>query len=144
MNVPAYRISNEAQQFNWLLDRFARDTAGVAEAIAVSTDGLLVAMSDDMRRVDADRLAAIVSALASLARGASGVYNLGETNKIIIDLDRGYVLVSTIGRGCVLGVLASKEANLGNLAFDMAMFANQAGPVLTPQLIDELKSTVRV
>ncbi|WP_326635033.1 roadblock/LC7 domain-containing protein [Streptosporangium sp. NBC_01755] len=144
MTVPAYPVSNEAQQFNWLLDRFARDTAGVAEAIAVSTDGLLVAMSNEMRRIDADRLAAIVSALASLANGASGLYGLGETNKIIIDLDGGYVLVSNIGRGCVLGVLARKEANLGNLAFEMAMFSNQAGPVLTPQLIDELKSTVRI
>lgn len=144
MTVPAYQISDEARQFNWLVDRFARDTAGVAEAIAVSTDGLLVAMSDDMHRVDADRLAAIVSALASLANGASRVYSLGDTNKIIIDLDGGYVLVSTIARGCVLGVLAAKDANLGNLAFEMAMFANQAGPVLTPQLIEELKSTVRL
>ena len=52
-------------------------------------------------------------------------------------------IVSAISPGSALGVLANKDANLGNLAYDMAMFANRAGAVLTPQLIDELKTTVR-
>ena len=43
-----------------------------------------------------------------------------------------------------MGVLAGKEANLGNLAYDMAMFANRIASILTPALIDELKMTVRV
>ena len=143
MTVPAYQISTEAQQFNWLLGRFASETAGVNEAIAVSADGLLIAMSADVVRADADRLAAITSAITSLANGAARVYDLGGTIKVIIDLERGYLLVSAIGPGSALGVLAGKGANLGNLAYDMAMFANRAGAVLTPALIDELKSTVQ-
>jgi uncharacterized protein len=144
MTLPAMQISSEAQQFNWLLARFATETAGVGEAIAVSSDGLLVAMSSNLSRADADRLAAITSAINSLASGASRVYNLGETNKIIIDLDRGYLLVSTVSPGAALGVLAGKQANLGNLAYDIAVFANRVAPILTPALIDELKTTVRV
>jgi predicted regulator of Ras-like GTPase activity (Roadblock/LC7/MglB family) len=143
MTLPAYQISSEAQQFNWLLGRFTTETAGVNEAIAVSSDGLLIAMSSNLNRADADRLAAITSAITSLANGAARVYDLGATNKVIIDLDGGYLLVSAISVGSALGVLASKDANLGNLAYDMAMFANRAGAVLTPQLIDELKTTVR-
>jgi hypothetical protein len=50
--------------------------------------------------------------------------------------------VSTLSVGSSLGVLATKEANLGVLAYEMAMFANRAGDVLTPQLIDELKISV--
>jgi len=144
MTIPAYQISSEAQQFNWLLSRFANETAGVSETIAVSSDGLLIAMSANLSRADADRLAAITSAITSLANGAARVYDLGSTNKVIIDLDRGYMLVSAISPGSALGVLARKDANLGNLAYDMAMFANRAGAVLTPQLIDELKMTLRV
>jgi predicted regulator of Ras-like GTPase activity (Roadblock/LC7/MglB family) len=143
MTLPAYQISHEAQQFNWLLARFATETAGVREAIAVSADGLLIAMSSTLTRADADRLAAITSAITSLANGASRVYDLGPTNKVIIDLDQGYVLVSAISTGSTLGVLASREANLGNLAYDMAIFANRAVSVLNPQLIDELKTTLR-
>jgi len=139
---PTQNISTEAQRFNWLLGRFAGDTAGVIEAIAVSSDGLLIAMSATLERADADRLAAITSAINSLAAGASRVYDLGSANKVIIDLDRGYLLVSTLSVGSSMGVLATKEANLGVLAYEMAMFANRAGDVLTPQLIEELKISV--
>jgi predicted regulator of Ras-like GTPase activity (Roadblock/LC7/MglB family) len=135
-------ISTEAQRFNWLLGRFAGETAGVIEAIAVSSDGLLIAMSATLQRADADRLAAITSAINSLAAGASRVYDLGQANKVIIDLEQGYLLVSTLSVGSSMGVLATKEANLGVLAYEMAMFANRAGDVLTPQLIEELKTSV--
>lgn len=143
MTVPAFEISTEAQEFNWLLSRFASETAGVGEAIAVSSDGLLIAKSSRLSRADADRLAAITSAISSLASGAARVYDLGETNKVIIDLERGFLLVSSLGPGSALGVLARREANLGNLAYDMAVFANRASAVLTPTLIDELKMTVQ-
>jgi len=143
MTLPAAQISGEAQQFNWLLARFATETAGVRETIAVSADGLAVAMSETMRRADADRLAAITSAITSLANGAARIYAMGNTNKVIVDLDDGYLVVSAINPACVLGVVADNAANLGNLAYDMAMFANRVGSVLTPQLIDELKTTLR-
>jgi predicted regulator of Ras-like GTPase activity (Roadblock/LC7/MglB family) len=143
MTYPAAQLSGEAQQFNWLLARFATETAGVVETIAVSADGLVIAMSETMRRADADRLAAITSAITSLANGAARIYTMGNTHKVIVDLDEGYLLVSAINTSCMLGVVADNSANLGNLAYDMAMFANRAGGVLTPQLIHELKTTLR-
>lgn len=143
MTIPAQQISSEAQQFNWLLGRFAAETAGVRKAIAVSADGLLIAKSADMGRADADRLAAITSAITSLASGAARLYDLGNTKKIVIDLDGGFLLVRSLGPTSAMGVLAGAEANLGNLAYDMAVFANRAGAVLTPTLIDELKNTVQ-
>lgn len=142
MTMPAYQISTEAQQFNWLLSKFATETAGVTEAIAVSSDGLLIAMSATLARPDAERLAAITSAITSLANGAARVYQLGAPNKVIIDLERGYLLVSAISAGSSLGVLAQRAASLGDLAYEMALFANRAGAALTPSLINELKSTV--
>jgi uncharacterized protein len=142
MTVPIRRISAEAQQFNWLLGQFATNTPAVEEAIAVSSDGLLIAMSHTLGRTNADRLAAITSAVMSLAHGTSRVYDLGGPNKVIVDFNKGYLLVSAISAGAALGVLAARSANLGVLAYEMAGFANRAGEVLTPQLIIELKSTV--
>jgi hypothetical protein len=135
-------LSSAAEQFNWLLNRFASEVAGVEAAIAVSSDGLLVAMSQDLNRERADRLAAITSALTSLAAGASRVYDLGNANKVIIDLDRGFVVVSAISAGAALAVLARRDANLGDLAYEMALFAGRAGDVLSPRLIEELKNSV--
>ena len=39
--------------------------------------------------------------------------------------------------------LAELQWDLGGLAYEMAIFANRAGPILTPQLIEELRLTVR-
>ena len=135
-------VSTEAQNFNWLVSRFAQGTAGAIAAIAVSADGLLIAMSSELARQNADRLAAISSAMLGLANGVSDTHPLGQPDKIIIELERGYLLVCTISIGCSLGVLASKEASLGTIAYEMAMFANRASAVLTPQLIEELKNSV--
>jgi predicted regulator of Ras-like GTPase activity (Roadblock/LC7/MglB family) len=96
-------------------------------------------MSAARPRAEADRLAAITSAIISLAGAASNLHDLGESNKIIMDLDRGYLLVRTLGAGSVLGVLATKKADLGGLAYEMTMFARRAGNLLTPQLVAELQ-----
>ncbi|HEV2784317.1 MAG TPA: roadblock/LC7 domain-containing protein [Actinophytocola sp.] len=140
--TPLASVSAEAQNFNWLVNRFAQNTAGAIAAIAVSADGLLIAMSSDMARSSADRLAAICSAMLSLANGVSECHPLGLPDKVIIELEQGYLLVCTISIGCSLGVLASKSASLGTIAYEMAMFANRATAVLSPQLIEELKNTV--
>jgi predicted regulator of Ras-like GTPase activity (Roadblock/LC7/MglB family) len=131
-----------AADFTWLLNRFATETAGVVDAIAVSSDGLLIAVSRLRGQADSERLAAIVSGITSLAAGASGNYGLGGLNKVIIDLEGGHLLVSAVGSGAVLGVVASKEAKLGNIAYEMTLFANRAGSALSPQLVLELKNSV--
>lgn len=142
MTTPTSGISVEAQNFNWLVTRFAQETAGVVAAIAVSSDGLLIAMSSDLERANADRLAAIGSAMLSLANGVSECYPLGDPDKVVIELALGYLLVCTISVGCALGVLATKQASLGTVAFEMAQFANRSSGALTPRLIEELKFTV--
>ena len=131
-----------AADFTWLLNKFATETAGVVDAIAVSSDGLLIAVSRLRDQADSERLAAIVSGITSLAAGASGNYGLGNLNKVIIDLEEGHLLVSAIGNGAVLGVVTSKEAKLGNIAYEMALFANRVGAALSPQLVLELKNNV--
>ena len=135
-------LSAAAKEFNWLLDSFTSGTAGVVEAIAVSSDGLLIAMSAIQDRANAERLAAVVSGLTSLAGGAANWYALGSINRVIIDTDHGYLLVSAISSGSMLGVIADRSANLSTLAYEMTRFANRAGGALTPRLIVELQNAV--
>jgi uncharacterized protein len=136
-------LSQEAKTFNWLLDSFATNTAGVREAIAVSSDGLLMAMSKVDDRSNAERLAAVVSGMTSLAGGAAGWYSLGVLNRVIVDMSDGYLLVSSISSGSVLGVVASQTADLSTVAYEMTLFAGRAGAALTPRLIVELKNSVQ-
>jgi uncharacterized protein len=142
MSTSPSGLSIDAQNFNWLVSRFAHDTGGVIAAIAVSSDGLLIASSSTLERANADRLAAISSAMLSLAHGASECHALGQPDKVVIEMTQGYLLVCTISAGSVLGVLATKQASLGTVAYEMALFANRATGVLTPRLIEELKFTI--
>lgn len=135
-------LRTAAADFTWMVSRFAAETAGVADAIAVSSDGLLIAVSRPEDRASSERLAAIVSGLTSLAGGAAGHYGLGQLRKVIIDMEEGHLLVSTIGSGCVLGVVTAKDAKLGNVAYEMTLFGNRVGSALSPQLIIELKNSV--
>ena len=136
-------LSAEAQTFNWLLDSFCTGTAGVVEAVAVSADGLLMAKSATSDHANADRLAAVISGMTSLAAGVADSYTLGGLNKVIVDLTGGYLLATAISRGSVLGVIADRTANLGTVAYEMTLFASRAGAVLTPALIVELKNSVQ-
>ncbi len=81
----------------------------MVEAIAVSSDGLLMAMSAIQDRPNAERLAAVVSGITSLAGGAAAWYRLGALNRVIIDMADGYLLVTAISAGSVLGVIADRD-----------------------------------
>ena len=61
-----------------LLDasNFVEQTAGVTDAVAVSSDGLLMAMSITLDRAAAEPVAAIISGLVSLGQGAAGALRL--------------------------------------------------------------------
>jgi len=140
MNV---QLSHEATTFNWLLGNFTSSTAGVKETIAVSSDGLLIAMSSVRERSSAERLAAVVSGIVSLTSGAASAYPLGTLNRIIVDMADGYVLITAISGGSVLGVIADRSAKLGPIAYEMTQFVDRVGGALTPQLVDELKNAVQ-
>lgn len=143
MTSSQVELSPEAKNFNWLLDSFTSSTAGVKEAIAVSSDGLLMAISAIDDRANAERLAAVVSGLTSLAGGVASWYSLGDLNRVIVDMADGYLLITAISAGSVLGVIADRSANLGTVAYEMTLFAGRAGGALTPQLIVELKNAVQ-
>ena len=137
------QLSAEAKTFNWLLDSFTSGTAGVIEAIAVYSDGLLMAMSAIKDRPNAERLTAGDHAASGPCGGAASWYRLGSLNRVIIDMADGYLLVTAISAGSVLGVIADRSANLGTLAYEMTLFATRAGGALSPRLIAELKNAVQ-
>ena len=130
-------IGTDAHQFNWLLANFVRQTDGVRDAVAVSSDGLLIATSDGLSRAEADHLAALVSSMASLARSASRRYDFDGLKLIMIEMRRGFLLVSSISDGSVLGVVAEGGCDLGLVGYEISTLADRFGTLLTPSLIVE-------
>lgn len=130
------------QNFNWLISNFVHGTDGVREAVAVSSDGLLIAMSDGLDRTAADRLAALVSGLASLARSASRHYDFDGLKLIMIEMRRGFLLVSTIADGSCIAVLAEENCDVGLIGYEIAVLVDRAGSLLSPALISELRESL--
>ena len=129
--------SADRHQFNWLLGNFVHQTDGVRDAVAVSSDGLLIASSDGLSRADADHLAAIVSSLASVARSASRRYDFDGLKLIMIEMRRGFLLVSVIAGGSCLGVVAGGDSDVGLVGYEISLLAERFGALLTPALISE-------
>jgi len=142
MTAASFGLSGPARDFTWLLTKFAQDTAGVVDVIAVSSDGLLMARSGEADRASSDRLSAIVSGMVSLAAGAGSSYRLGTLNKVIVDAEGGFLIAMSMGAGALLGIVADRDAPLGALAFETSRFIQSTNGLLNPQLVNELKNAV--
>ena len=123
--------------FEFLLANLVEHVPGVREAVVVSSDGLLLASSPHVDRADADRLAAVASALLSIARGAGEPMHAGAVHEIIIEMERALLLVMGISDGSALAVVAVRPCDIGMVAYEMATFVERVGAVLTPTLASD-------
>src|SRR5688572_24187384 len=128
-------LSAEARDVGFLLSNLVAQTTGIEHGLAVSSDGLVIAMSDGLGRPRADRMAAIVSGLRSLADGAARAVEKGGVRMVILEMDDGYVLVSMISHGSSLGVVAAHGCDLGLVGYEVTALVKKVGPKLTPELI---------
>ncbi|HZC99169.1 MAG TPA: roadblock/LC7 domain-containing protein [Actinomycetes bacterium] len=136
------QLSKDAQNLNWLVNTFVSNTAGVTHAIVVSSDGLLLAISQQLDRARADQLAAVASGMASLTAGAARLLGAGRVNQTVVEMERGFVFVTTISDGSCLAALAGPSCDVGLVGYEMALLVARAGDVLTPQLRAELQAAL--
>ncbi|HEV2640396.1 MAG TPA: roadblock/LC7 domain-containing protein [Actinocrinis sp.] len=135
-------LSQAAQNLNWLITSFVDKVPGVAHTVVVSSDGLLLAVSNGFPRDRADQLAAVASGLSSLTQGAARIFEGGTVTQTVVEMVRGFLFVMAISDGSVLAVLASSDCDMGLIGYEMALLVERAGDVLTPALRAELQSTL--
>ena len=137
-------MQDDVRQFSWMIDSFVEQTPGVTDAIAVSADGLLMAMSKSLDRAGAEQLAAIVSGLVSLGHGTTSCFGFESLEQVIVAMKGGYLFVSSTSDGSCLGVVASKRCDIGQVGYQASLLVDRARAVLTPELILELQQEVLV
>ncbi len=135
-------LSNDAAGINFLISNFAERVAGVRDAIVVSADGLLMAMSAGMTRESADRFAAAASGLIGLAHGAASPFGGGRVTEVIIEMEHGFIFVTGISDGSSMAVVAEHGCDVGLVGYEMARLVERCGAVLTPQLRAELQGAL--
>lgn len=135
-------LSEQANNVNWLMSNFVQHTPGVEQAIAVSSDGLLIALSTDLDRAAADKLAAIITGMRALAHGAANELGKGQVAQVLVEMGQAYLFVSAISGGSTLGVVAARKCDLGLVGYEITMLIDRVGPQLTPALVTELKNSL--
>ena len=127
----------DRHQFNWLLGNFVHQTDGVRDAVAVSSDGLLIAGSDGLDRAEADHLAAIVSSLASVRPQRVPPVRLRRP-EAHHDRDAPR-LPAGVGRSpaAAAWVVAGGDSDVGLVGYEISLLAERFGDLLTPALISE-------
>jgi hypothetical protein len=124
------------------VDNFVNRVPGVAHAVVVSTDGLLLTLSSGLPRDRADQLAAVTSGLVSLTQGASRCFEAGGVVQTVVEMERGIVLIMAISDGSSLAVLAAPDCDIGLVGYEMTLLVDRAGQVLTPELRRQLQGTL--
>ncbi|WP_344977372.1 roadblock/LC7 domain-containing protein [Salinactinospora qingdaonensis] len=125
------QMSNATGDLNWLLDDLVDRVVGAQRAIVLSADGLLIGRSQALTAEDAEHLSAVASAFQSLARGTGRHFGGGAVRQTVVEMEWAYLFVTAAGDGACLAVLASEDADVGLIAYEMNMRVKRVGQFLS-------------
>jgi predicted regulator of Ras-like GTPase activity (Roadblock/LC7/MglB family) len=114
-------------QLDWLLDDLVRRVAHITKAVILSQDGMTLGASQTLGRDDAEHLAALAAGFQSLARGTSRHFGGGAVRQTVIEMESGFLLVTAAGSGTCLAVITGPGADLGLVAYEMAVLVRRSG-----------------
>ena len=135
-------MSTSADNLNWLVSRFVEQLPAVQQAVVVSSDGLSLAVSSGVDRETAERLSAVASGMIGLSYGSAGRFGAGAVVNVIVEMEKGWLFITGIRDGSLMCVVTDGNADIGTIGYEMAMFSERAGDVLTPEVREELKSAM--
>ena len=114
-------------ELGWLVSAFTNEVPGVAHAVLVSADGLLVAANEKLPRDRADQLSAMAAGLSSLTAGAAHLFTAGRVIQSVIEMERGFMLLMSVGDGSHLAVLATHGCDIGLVGYEMTLLVDRVG-----------------
>ena len=115
---------------DWLLDDLVERVPAAQQAVVLSADGLLMGSTSGLAREDAEHLSAMAAGFQSLAKGASRHFGTGPVRQTVVEMESAFLVVTAAGHGACLAVLAGSDADLGLIAYEMAMLVTRVGEFL--------------
>ena len=77
-----------------------------------------------------------------VARPNSGRASSNVVAQVLVEMERGYLLVGAVSGGAAIGVVATRTCDLGLVGYEMALLVQRVGQQLTPALVTELKHSL--
>ncbi|PZF97838.1 roadblock/LC7 domain-containing protein [Micromonospora deserti] len=107
---------------NDLVDR----VHGAEFAVVLSPDGLLLGASRDVDDGLAAQLSSMVAGLEALGQAATRVCTGGGLRQIVVQMARSFLFVATTRNGAILTVRMGGDVEVGDMAYEVALFVGQA------------------
>jgi predicted regulator of Ras-like GTPase activity (Roadblock/LC7/MglB family) len=114
-------------QLDWLLDDLVARVTEITKAVILSRDGLAIGASSTLTREDSEYLCAAAAGFQSLARGTSQHFGGGAVRQTVVEMESAILFVMAAGEGSCLAVLAGLAADMGLVAYEMAMLVRRVG-----------------
>ena len=121
------QTTKQTANLTWLLDDLVDRVPSVEQAVVLSADGLMMGASAALSREDAEHLSAMAAGFQSLAKGASRHFRAGPVRQTVVEMESAFLFVTAAGQGACLAVLAASDADLGLIAYEMAMLVTRVG-----------------
>ncbi|AEV82146.1 dynein regulation protein LC7 [Actinoplanes sp. SE50] len=125
------QTTKQSANLTWLLDDLVERVPTAQQAVVLSADGLMLGASAAMSREDAEHLSAMAAGFQSLAKGASRHFQAGAVRQTVVEMEEAFLFVTAAGQGACLAVLASADADLGLIAYEMAMLVTRVGQTMS-------------
>jgi hypothetical protein len=107
---------------NSLLEEFVRRTPGMEAMALVTMDGLIMASSLPSGAGE-ERVAAMSSALLSIASRIANELERGEFKRALVAGSEGFIVLVPSGSDFLLTAVCSKDARLGMVLFEINKLA---------------------
>lgn len=107
---------------NDLVDR----VPGAEFAVVLSPDGLLLGASRDVDDELGAQLSSMIAGLEALGMAATRVCVGGALRQVVVQMARAFLFVATTRNGAILTVRIGGDADVGDMAYEVALFVGQA------------------
>ncbi|MEU7823009.1 roadblock/LC7 domain-containing protein [Catellatospora sp. NPDC049133] len=133
-HTPLLGTDNSARTalFSSLLDRLTAQVPGVVHAIAMSSDGLVLAATKSLPADRADQLSAAVAGQVSLANATCAVLDAGVYQYTMQVMAAGTLVIKPAADGTAFAAITRHDGDTGQTAFHLAEIANQLGTAIQP------------
>ncbi|MFG3423540.1 roadblock/LC7 domain-containing protein [Micromonospora sp. NPDC049460] len=137
MTPSVVSVGSLSGALNDLVDR----VPGADFAVVLSPDGLPLGVSRGVDDELAGRLSSVVGGLEAFGLAAARVCVGGALRQVVVQMSRAFLFTATTRNGAILTVLIGGDAEVGDMAYEVALFVEQAERHLPVHL--EAASTVR-
>lgn len=119
--------TRQKADLDWLLDDLVERVPAARQAVVLSADGLMLGASTELSRTDAEHLCALASGFSSLAKGATRHLAGGAVRQTVVEMESAYLFVTAAGQGACLAVVSDADADIGLVAYEMALLVKRVG-----------------